>query len=145
MPSRSRHFLHRRATFCHFLPASTRVDRKLNRRAHKRTCRNYYGSTYNVLPPTLISWNLENAGLAIFWKTIIANPVSVSRAGYILANIFENIASFVSFLDSRDIFIGEFKKNISPISSFVAVRHVIVDRRTFRTIAKSVSVAFSHY
>jgi hypothetical protein len=46
--------------------------------------------------------------LAIFWKTIIANPVSVSRAGYILANIFENIASFVSSLESRDIFIGEF-------------------------------------
>ena len=52
-------------------------------------------------------------GLAIFWKTIIANPVSVSRAGYILANIFEHIASFVSFLDSRDIFIGELKKKIA--------------------------------
>ena len=50
----------------------------------------------------------EDAGLAIFWKSIIANPVLVPRVGYILANIFENIASFVSFLDSRDIFIGEF-------------------------------------
>ena len=53
-------------------------------------------------------------GLAIFWKTIIANPVSVSRAGYILGNIFENIASFVSSLESRDIFIGEFKKKFPP-------------------------------
>ena len=84
-------------------------------------------------------------GIGDILETIIANPYSVSRAGYILANIFENIASFVSFLDSRDIFIGEFKKNISPISIFVAVRHVIVDRRMFRTIVKSVSVAFSHY
>ena len=30
-----------------------------------------------------------------------------------MENIFENIASFVSFLDSRDIIIGELKKKIA--------------------------------
>ena len=54
---------------------------------------------------------LEDETLATFWKKYIANPVFVPRARYILANIFENIASIVSRLDSRNIFIGEFKKN----------------------------------
>ena len=52
----------------------------------------------------------EDKGLAIFLKNIIANTVSVPQAGYILAIFFENIASIVSILDSRNIFIVEFLK-----------------------------------